>query len=237
MTRVLLDTSKLIPNEESRVRELEKMVGARLPEDYRHYLLHANNARPYIEGYDGYYLLVRVRWPEGSPASEENDTQLINVPEILVENWRDPSPEATRDIRRTLTNAVFWPKDNHWIPIWNDPGGNYFLLGVRKHNYGKVFYLDRGYIEFDSDGNYVNDDPIAFVANSFTEFIQMIEQAPDDWDLWEAAGKPRLPLSTEELEALVRAAKPPEKPHQTNFSAEKIRASRKENSDEKSTGE
>ena len=76
MTRVLLDTSKLIPNEESRVRELEKMVGARLPEDYRHYLLHANNARPYIEGYDGYYLLVRVRWPEGSPASEEDDTQL-----------------------------------------------------------------------------------------------------------------------------------------------------------------
>jgi len=233
MTTVLLDSSKLIPNEESRVRELEKMIGTRLPDDYRHYLLHANNARPYIEDHDGYYLLVRLLWPDGSLVGKD-DTALINVPGILVENWQDDSS----DIRWTLTNAVFWPKDNHWIPIWNDPGGNYFLLGVRKHNYGKVFYLDRGYIRFDSNGNYVNDDPIAFVANSFTEFIQMIEQAPDDWDLWEAAGKPRLPLSTEELEALARTrAQTAEMPSQPNYSAEKVRGARKGASDEKSTGE
>jgi hypothetical protein len=42
MVKILFDQTYAIPNEESRILEVEKMIGARLPDDYRIYLLKNN---------------------------------------------------------------------------------------------------------------------------------------------------------------------------------------------------
>lgn len=235
MVNIFIDKSKVVPNDERRIAEVEKMIGARLPEDYRQFLFVANGVRPRVLGYEDRPVFVRVRWPIDAPGRVTGGEQMLHDPGRLLENWQDWSLQRASDLRWTLNNVERLPKD--FIAIWDDPGGNFFLLGIRKQNYGKVFFQDNDFCSLDADGKAI-EDSLAFVANSFTDFIQMIEPEPDDWDLWEAAGKPRLPLSTEELEALARKrAQTAEKPPLPNYSAEKVRGARKEASGEKSTGE
>ncbi len=230
MPKIVLDTKQAIPNDESRIAEVEKTIGARLPEDYRQYLLMANGVQPYISGYEDCYIFVRVTWSDNAPGKVTGDEQLLNSPGCLLEDWPNKNSGYTNDLRWTLANVEKLPKD--FIAIWDDPGASLFLLGIRKHNFGKVFYQEKGFFQLQSNGNAV-EESLAFVANTFTEFLQMLEPAPDDWDLWEAAGKPKLPLTTEELEALARQrkeaemAKPLENLNQTNFSADKVRGARK----------
>jgi hypothetical protein len=192
MANIVYDRTYEIPNEKSRIIEVEKMIGIRLPDDYRTYLLQNNGVQPCIEGYEKKPVFVRVLWPEDEPAKAFGDEQILAEPQILAE---DKDEQETLDIRWQIENDEgSVPTDT--IVIWRDPGGNFFLLGIRKHNYGKVYFQARAYLQFDPNGN-VTHDAIAFVANSFTEFIQMVEPEPDDWDAWEAAGKPHLPLKSD----------------------------------------
>ncbi|MCU7858705.1 MAG: SMI1/KNR4 family protein [Candidatus Thiodiazotropha sp. (ex Lucinoma kastoroae)] len=194
MAKIFFDRSHAIPNEESRILEVEKMIGARLPEDYRNFLLHNNGAEPGVEGYEDKPVFVRVQWPEGEPAKACGDVHNLDAPELLLENWVDWSILQTSDLRWRITNDEgSVPTDT--IVIWRDPGSNFFLLGIRKHNYGKVYFQARAYLRFDANDN-VTYDGIAFVANSFTEFIQMVEPDPDDYEAWVEADRPHLPLES-----------------------------------------
>ncbi|MGD9170260.1 MAG: SMI1/KNR4 family protein [Candidatus Thiodiazotropha sp.] len=195
MTKILFDRTYVIPNEENRILEVEKMIGARLPDDYRAYLKESNGAEPRIGGYEEKPVFVRLHWPEGEPANAVGEYADLAEPQILIDKWKDQNDQDVYDIRWWIVNGDdSIPTD--FIVIWRDSGSNFFLLGIRKHNYGKVFYQARGYLRFDENDT-VTHDAIAFVANSFTEFIQMIEPEPDDWDAWEAAGMPHLPLESD----------------------------------------
>ncbi len=230
MSKIVLDTKQAIPNDESRIAEVEKTIGVRLPEDYRQYLLMANGVQPYISGYEDCDVFVRIIWPDNAPGKVTGEEKLLADPGRLLENWPSENSGYTNDLRYILANIERVPKD--FIAIWDNPGRSLFLLGIRKHNFGKVFFQDLDLWKLQSNGNAV-EESLAFVANTFTEFLQILEPAPDDWDLWEAAGKPKLPLTTEELKALARQrkeaeiAEPSENMNQTNFSADKVRGARK----------
>jgi hypothetical protein len=191
MSKILIDRNYVIPNEESRIREVEKMIQAKLPDDYRTYLLNNNGGRPFVEGYNERGVFVRLQWPEGEPARACGELADLNEPGLLLENWEDWSIQMANDLRWIITNVEGIPQDT--LAIWTDSGANPFLLGIHKHNYGKVFYQARAYGRFDNNDNATHDG-IAFVSNSFTEFIQMIEPDPDDIEEWRAAGMPHLPL-------------------------------------------
>ncbi|MCU7817264.1 MAG: SMI1/KNR4 family protein [Candidatus Thiodiazotropha sp. (ex Rostrolucina anterorostrata)] len=200
MAKILFKQTSLVPKEkshiiESRIIEVEKMIDARLPDDYRNYLLQNNGAKPRVEGYEKKPVFVRLQWPEGEPAKAGGDEADLHDPQILLEKWKEWSDHDVLDIRWQIEH------DEDSVPtdtmvIWCDSGSNFFLLGIRKHNYGKVFYQARSYLRFDANDK-VTHDAIAFVANSFTAFIQMIEPAPDDLEAWEAAGRPHLPLESD----------------------------------------
>ncbi|MCU7816549.1 MAG: SMI1/KNR4 family protein, partial [Candidatus Thiodiazotropha sp. (ex Rostrolucina anterorostrata)] len=170
---------------------VKKMIGARLPDDYRAYLLNNNGQWPYLEGYEEKSVFVRLQWPEGEPAAEGGEITYLHDPQVLAE---DRDEQETFDIRWEIENDEdSVPTDT--LVIWRDPFSNFFLLGIRKHNYGKVYFQARAYLRFDANNN-VTHDAIAFVANSFTEFIQMVESDPDDYEAWKAAGRPHLPLES-----------------------------------------
>ncbi|MCU7850506.1 MAG: SMI1/KNR4 family protein [Candidatus Thiodiazotropha sp. (ex Lucinoma kastoroae)] len=191
MAKIFFDRTYAIPNEKSWVIEVEKMIGARLPEDYRAYLLQNNGAEPRIEGYEERMIFVRLQWPEGEPAKAGGEIADLAEPQVLAE---DRDEQETSDIRWQIEHDEdSVPTDT--LVIWRDSGSNFFLLGIRKHNYGKVFYQARSYLRFDANDK-VTHDAIAFVANSFTAFIQMIEPDPDDLEAWRAAGRPHLPLES-----------------------------------------
>jgi hypothetical protein len=194
MSTIIFDKSRAVPNKKSRIVEVEKMIGAQLPDDYRTYLLQNNGARPRVGGHEEKSVFVRVQWPDGEPAKSCGNVHVLHEPGLLLENWEHWSIQMANDLRWIITNVEGIPKDT--LAIWDDPGSNLFLLGIRKHNYGQVFYQAREYIRFDANGN-VTHDGIAFVANSFTEFIQMVEPDPDDYEAWVAAGKPHLPLESD----------------------------------------
>ena len=52
------------------------------------------------------------------------------------------------------------------LPIADSPGGNQLCIGVRGSEKGKVYYWDH---------DYESEDDIYFLANSFTEFIDLLE--------------------------------------------------------------
>jgi hypothetical protein len=192
MAKIFFDRTHAIPNKESRIIEVEKIIGTQLPKDYRAYLKANNGAVPRIEGYEERMVLVRLQWPVDEPAKAVGEIADLHDPQILAE---DRDEQETFDIRWQIENDEgSVPTDT--IVIWRDSGGDFFLLGIRKHNYGKVFFQARDYLRFDENDT-VTNDAIAFVANSFTELIQMIEPEPDDWDAWEAAGMPHLPLESD----------------------------------------
>ncbi len=194
MANIFFDRNYAIPNEENRILEVEKMISARLPTDYRIYLQKNNGARPYVKGYEKRGVFVRLQWPDNEPAKACGELADLNEPGLLLENWEDWSIQMANDLRWIIVNVEGIPRDT--LAIWIDSGSNPFLLGIRRHNYGKVFYQARAYLRFDANDN-VTHDGIAFVANSFTEFIQMIEPDPDDLEAWRAEGMPHLPLESD----------------------------------------
>ena len=61
-----------------------------------------------------------------------------------------------------------------------DSGGSLFLIGIKEYNLGKIFFWDRDYEAEIEVGEIPNYDNIAFVANSFTEFLLALREEPDE---------------------------------------------------------
>jgi hypothetical protein len=190
MKQIRYRAERIIPTTEKRINSFEELIGIPLPKEYRTYLKHYSGADPYIEDLnaDGYF--VRIKW-NSKYADTADDYALLESPYMLLE---DPNDEDNmrrwNDLRyayETFKGRI--PEDT--IIIWDSGGADRFLLGIKNQNRGKVFLWSWSNEEFDEKvpATYRN---IAFVANSFTDFIQSIEPEPDDWDAWETAGKPHL---------------------------------------------
>lgn len=146
---------------EENIVVLESAIGARLPEDYRKFLLAVNGG--YIdEGlwYDG--INPEGRRIEGGVEAIcglRNDSRLS-----LEENRADYQTEDDMRIPRDV------------LGIMHDPFGNVICLGVQPPQVGKVYYWnhDNEFHDEDYDGTANTAKNLCLLANSFTDFIGIL---------------------------------------------------------------
>ncbi len=115
---------------------------------------------------------IRLHWTKEAKAAENGPAADLN--ELLKIN-----SEPSTDFLRTWNDFKDRiPKD--LLCFARDSGGSVYLIGIKEYNLGKIFFWDRDY-EADIDaGETPNYDNIAFVANSFTEFLLALREEPDD---------------------------------------------------------
>ncbi len=163
---------------EEDVAALEKTLEAKLPGDYRAYLLGYNGAQPILDGREYDAAIVRLHWPKKPARAGDNVATFGHFLRLQA-----ASPDVP-DLRETLSDfAARLPEKT--LPIANDPGGSQFLLSLGEDRTGAVFYWSRKH-QGDAAGRAIRDYPnVALVAPSFTEFLACLEPEPEDWDKWE----------------------------------------------------
>ncbi|MCU7814938.1 MAG: SMI1/KNR4 family protein [Candidatus Thiodiazotropha sp. (ex Rostrolucina anterorostrata)] len=197
MVEIYYEKDEIVPISIGEVCDLESRIKYKLPDDYRNHLLAYNGAKLCIKGHSG-HPMQRLTWNIAKKPPGADVVSLLHQPMVLIRDWNSDKylEDQYRDIRFLLKDIPYRIQRN-CIPIWNDPGGSFFLLGTAGSISGKILYADRSYHEYDETGERPIFSNVAFVANSFTNFVEMIEPEPDDWEAWEAAGMPHLPLESD----------------------------------------
>jgi hypothetical protein len=131
------------------VEEFETLISQRLPDEYKNFLLHHNGGRPEPSGFK--FSLNGYEW----------DIAMIAWFLALYKG----EYENITNYFYTYQDRI--PKD--MLAIAHDPGGSLILLGLEGDNKGKVFFWLQE-LEGD-DGEPPTYDNVAFVANSFNEFL------------------------------------------------------------------
>jgi cell wall assembly regulator SMI1 len=136
------------------IDQTEKILGSKLPEDYRKFL----------ETYNGGFI---------SPDKLEiNSKQGKTTVDILYGLMDSSSNYDHLDLVKNYNNK------KHQIPagivaIGNDPGGNYFCIALTDDKYGQVYFYDHEESNKDSQGNLTWDN-LYLVANTFTSFLDKL---------------------------------------------------------------
>ncbi len=64
-----------------------------------------------------------------------------------------------------------------FLPIGDDPGGNFYLLGTTKEYFGQIYFWDH-----ENEAQLHNEQPyfdnMSFIASSFTEFLNKLYTNP-----------------------------------------------------------
>ncbi len=157
---------------ESDINSLERKLGIQLPPRLRSYYLHWNGGLPcLVEMALSKSVWIRLFWNKDAkastsgPAADLNGLFEINsTPGMdFYRTWNDFKDRIPHDLLCFARNS----------------GGSLFLIGIKEFNLGKIFFWDRDY-EADIDaGEISNYDNIAFVANSFTEFLLALREEPN----------------------------------------------------------
>jgi cell wall assembly regulator SMI1 len=131
------------------IEQFEALIGQMLPDEFKQFLLLHNGGSPEPEGFK-FFL---------------ND----NEPEMAMVAWflalYEGEDENIRDDFYTFKDRI--PKN--MLAVARDPGGSLILLGLQDENKGQVFFWLR---ELEAeDGEPATYDNVAFVANSFNEFL------------------------------------------------------------------
>jgi hypothetical protein len=144
---------KLPPAPEAELARFENLLGSRLPEDYRQFLVACNG------GYVGGALWFKGPTSRGEPA----DAGVHHIGGFRREYAF--SLEQRRDV---FAGRI--PDDLLWI--MDDPFGNAICLGIRGEYYGMVFFWDHER-EPDEDWNGAVETAgnLQQLADGFTEFI------------------------------------------------------------------
>lgn len=129
------------------ISEFERRVGARLPNDYREFLL---------------------RWNGGTPSP--NTVSVPDLADVLVDRLYGVRDVRTNSDLEHELNSVSEMLPEGVIPIGHDPGGNLFLLCVKGDGAGQVWYWD-SCLWFESSSETGNT---YVVSNSFGEFLRML---------------------------------------------------------------
>ncbi|MCF6253009.1 MAG: SMI1/KNR4 family protein [Methylococcaceae bacterium] len=131
------------------IEQFEALIGQILPDDYKQFLLLHNGGTPKPAGF--YFTLKD------------------NQPEMAMVAWFLALYEGEDE---NITDDFYSFKDripNNMLAVARDPGGSLILLGLQGDNKGKVFFWLR---ELEAeDGEPATYDNVAFVANSFNEFL------------------------------------------------------------------
>lgn len=156
--------------------KFESLIDARLPDDYRTFLLEINGGRPTSKERPGSYAIVDIDWEEREP--QQTDDQAIIRYLLVVEDWSNVFEEG-RSEALTLSGAyeTFVMEERALpyatIPIGRDPGGSLFLLDITGRQPGAILFWARDW--YDSEQK--QKDPyhnIGFIAPTFPEFLDQI---------------------------------------------------------------
>jgi hypothetical protein len=159
---------------EHELEAFEAEVGARLPEDYRGFLLRTSG------GYIRDWYQFKGRTPEGATwtafVCPSHVGGLRDDPNYSLRFARschqaDPGPQRGPEIK--IPRVLLW--------IMDDPGGNAVCLGLTGTYRGKVYFWVHDYPPSDGewDGTVETAENITLVADSFTDFVAGIGP-PDD---------------------------------------------------------
>jgi len=170
------------PGSLSLINTFEQSVGAKLPSDFRQFLLAVNGGRPVhlTKPNPRDYALVEVDW-QGRPPAEAHDLVIVSYL-LSAEDWAGIYEEEKGD-SLTLDGAyrVFVQEEPRipggFIPIGKDPGGSLFLLDVGGKQLGSVWFWARDWfnLEQKEESPFHN---MGLVAANFSEFISKIQFKP-----------------------------------------------------------
>jgi hypothetical protein len=157
------------PGPEKEIARFEAEIGARLPEDYRQFLVACNG------GLVGGMLWFRGPTAEGGTA----DAGINHIGGFREEphfslDWARECYQDDDDLR--IPRELLW--------IMDDPFGNAICLGVSGQHRGRVFFWDHEEEPDpeDWDGSIETAGNLQLLANSFTEFVAGLVPLPEDED-------------------------------------------------------
>ncbi|MBP7253631.1 MAG: SMI1/KNR4 family protein [Alphaproteobacteria bacterium] len=141
------------PAPESELLAFEKALGARLPDDYREFLIECNGG-----------FLGGMLWFVGpTPTGEKADAGVHHIG-----GFRQESYFSLIKIRSCyegrIPDALLW--------IMDDPFGNAICLGLQGESRGRVYFWDHeNEPEGNWDGKVDSGGDLQILANTFTEFV------------------------------------------------------------------
>jgi hypothetical protein len=152
---------------EEHVIHFEQRIGARLPEEYRQFLIRYNGG-----WFEKRHVLFFNHFAEKNQFADLNvlhgisseNNKLMGTGMVLVSRSNRQPPQV--------------------IVIGNNSGTGLFCLAVRGENYGKIYFWDDqiiyGYIEEEEDASEAERDMnnVFWLADSFHEFIAKLEEDP-----------------------------------------------------------
>ncbi len=166
------------PLSESDIKTFEAKIGICLPSQLRHYYSHWNGGLPCPADIpDNKSAWIRLIWAKGVEAAQVGPAtcfsglhEINSSPSVdFLNMWNIFKPSLPQDV------LCFGP----------DPGGSQFLIGIKDYNLGKIFFWESSYQANIGEGETPNYENIAFVANSFTEFLLALREEPNHGELLE----------------------------------------------------
>ncbi len=146
------------------IQDIELLINAKLPEQYRDYLLYTDGGAVINENlpksYRGY--ATKIHWPKNNgifPDEEYDDVMYLHSKEkifFFYHNYKHDLPENT-------------------IVIGTDPGLTCYLIGVGKENSGKIYAWRIVPLNVYETGGVAGKSYLGFIANSFVEWILSLE--------------------------------------------------------------
>lgn len=160
------------------VEKFESRIGARLPADYREFLLILNGGRPIkpLGSQGGEYAVLSIDW-QGRPP-QQTDPEVIIDYLLAAESWGDvftgeQNPALTLDGVYT-DFAIVEPRiPVGMVPIGRDPGGSLLLIDVFGKQPGSVWFWAADWF----DRNLLKSDPfhnVALLSPNFSSLIKNI---------------------------------------------------------------
>jgi hypothetical protein len=144
------------PTNLEEIAKFESLINAKLPEDYKQFLLKYNGGHPV---YDGYRLV--------KPINEKTNEAGIDWFYALYDGDVCNISKQFYRSREELPEEV--------IPIGSDSGGK-VCLGIAGEYYGQVYYWTTNWSFWkEEDLNY-----LFLIANSFTEFVNKLFEIKAD---------------------------------------------------------
>jgi hypothetical protein len=161
------------PLTESDIKTFEAKIGIRLPSQLRHFYLRWNGGLPCpIDIPDDKSAWVRLHWTKEAEASEGRGGvtfsglfEINSTPGLdFLCTWHDFKNNIPTDC----------------IGFGRNSGSSLYLIGIKEYNLGKIFFWESSYQADIAEGEIPSYDNIAFVANSFTEFLIALREEPDE---------------------------------------------------------
>lgn len=160
------------PANEKQLLQMETLIGAKLPQDYREFLLKNNGATPKTDENEFDYVGFPIEW-SGQSWADRYRAAMLDALYSLDRNAPLPWWDAYEDFSKSQRI----PHDT--IPIGLDPGSNQILLGISGANRGKVFFWAMDQAPIDDDAQATHDN-VGLIANSFNEFVKNLRPWKDE---------------------------------------------------------